>query len=250
MILACFVEIGHTHGSGCGVLLAARLLTPRCAGATGLRVCAKNGLYRRRPVRAARLLLLLGEPDAAPAGLVGLRRVWRLFQRFPRSDRLEGRDRGAPRRCPVAADPRAIVHHAPAAYSADGADGPWVVTIDDFLSEEEAKGVLSAGSRAGTGWQRSLAGDGVQTARTSSTSWCRGKCLEDATMKAVQARVEALTGVPRKQVSVSAEPATILVTASFVVADADEEAVADSLTGNTPEALEAALGVALVVGSQ
>ena len=98
----------------------------------------------------------------------------------------------------VAADPRATVHHAPAAYSADGADGPWVVTIDDFLSEEEAKGVLSAGSRAGTGWQRSLAGDGVQTARTSSTSWCRGKCLEDGTMKAVQARVEALTGVPQR----------------------------------------------------
>ena len=77
-------------------------------------------------------LLLLGEPDAAPAELVGLRRVGRLFQRFPRSDRLEGRDRGAPRRCAVAAAPRAAratpqEEEAPPPQEAQGepgADGP------------------------------------------------------------------------------------------------------------------------------
>jgi hypothetical protein len=41
----------------------------------------------------------------------------------------------------------------------------------------------------GAGWSRSLAGDGVQTARTSSTSWCsRPDCLADPTVQAVQNR--------------------------------------------------------------
>ncbi|KAG8466346.1 hypothetical protein KFE25_002102 [Diacronema lutheri] len=70
---------------------------------------------------------------------------------------------------------------------------PWVVTIDNFLSPAEADALLAAG---GTDWTRSLAGDGVQQVRTSSTSWCRARCLEDETVQAVQRRVEALTGVP------------------------------------------------------
>jgi hypothetical protein len=70
---------------------------------------------------------------------------------------------------------------------------PWVITIDDFLSSDEADALLAAG---GNSWARSLAGDGVQQVRTSSTSWCRGACLATPTVQDVQARIANLTGVP------------------------------------------------------
>jgi len=70
---------------------------------------------------------------------------------------------------------------------------PWVAVIDDFLSAKEADALLAAG---GVGWSRSLAGDGEQAVRTSSTAWCRGKCMSDPVVDAVQQRVTQLTGVP------------------------------------------------------
>lgn len=73
---------------------------------------------------------------------------------------------------------------------------PWVITLDNFLSERETQVLLEAGSKGGTGWARSQAGDGVQEARTSSTSWCRGPCLDNKDVQAVQQRVERITGVP------------------------------------------------------
>ena len=61
---------------------------------------------------------------------------------------------------------RVAAHPGARVWSRD----PWVVTIDDFLTAEEADTILRVGGQKGTGWSRSLAGDGVQTARTSSTS--------------------------------------------------------------------------------
>lgn len=37
-----------------------------------------------------------------------------------------------------------------------------VITLDGFLSDEEADAILAAGSAQGTDWSRSMAGDGVQ----------------------------------------------------------------------------------------
>jgi len=110
------------------------------------------------------------DPAAAPAGGVG--RVEAMFERIAGMGAVEG-------------SPRSKVHVL--------STSPWVVTIDDFLSEQEADALLAAG---GANWSRSLAGDGVQQARTSSTSWCRETCLDDSSVQAVQLRVEALTGVP------------------------------------------------------
>lgn len=42
-----------------------------------------------------------------------------------------------------------------------------VITIDDFLTEEESDAIIAAGSSQGTAWGRSMAGDGVQ----ASASW-------------------------------------------------------------------------------
>jgi hypothetical protein len=75
---------------------------------------------------------------------------------------------------------------------------PWVITLDNFMSHEEADAVFAAGRHKGTKWQRSQAGDGVQEARTSSTAWCRGNCLVDRHVVNVQKRVEEWTGVPQE----------------------------------------------------
>jgi len=83
---------------------------------------------------------------------------------------------------------------------------PWVIVIDDFLSSAEADEILKAGSSSGTAWGRSQAGDGVQAARTSSTAWCKGKCLANPTVRAVEDRVSTLLGIPME----NAEPMQVL----------------------------------------
>jgi len=84
---------------------------------------------------------------------------------------------------------------------------PWILTIDNFLTSEESDAVLKAGSNSGTDWARSQAGDGVQAARTSSTAWCKGKCLQDPTVRAVEQRVSSLLGgIPME----NAEPMQVL----------------------------------------
>tara|TARA_B110001452_G_scaffold72843_1_gene58920 strand:+ start:702 stop:2198 length:1497 start_codon:yes stop_codon:yes gene_type:complete len=91
--------------------------------------------------------------------------------------------------------------------SSPEADGPWVVTIDNFLSDDECEDIIAAGSTDGTQWGRSMAGDGVQAARTSSTAWCQGKCLKHPTTQKVEQRVSSLLGgIPME----NAEPMQVL----------------------------------------
>ncbi len=72
--------------------------------------------------------------------------------------------------------------------------GPWVVTIDNFLSEAEVRAMVEKG---GHHFERSLAGDGVSPVRTSKTSWCNVPfCENDPTIKSIKARVANVTGVP------------------------------------------------------
>ena len=71
---------------------------------------------------------------------------------------------------------------------------PWVLTIDNFVTSDEADDILKAGSTGGSTWARSQAGDGVQAARTSSTAWCKGKCLQHPTVRSVEDRVSRLMG--------------------------------------------------------
>ena len=91
--------------------------------------------------------------------------------------------------------------------SSPATDGPWILTIDDFLSAEESDAVRDAGSESGTEWARSQAGDGVQAARTSSTAWCKGRCLQNWAVRNVEQRVSNLmNGIPME----NAEPMQVL----------------------------------------
>jgi len=81
---------------------------------------------------------------------------------------------------------------------------PWVVTYDHFLSAEEASAIISKGEKH---WSRSVAGDGVQSVRTSSTAWCEHDgCGSDPVLSRVRSRIANLTGVPEAH----AEPMQIL----------------------------------------
>jgi len=81
---------------------------------------------------------------------------------------------------------------------------PWVVTYDHFLSADEASAIISKGEKH---WSRSVAGDGVQSVRTSSTAWCEHDgCGSDPVLSRVRSRIANLTGVPEAH----AEPMQIL----------------------------------------
>ena len=73
-------------------------------------------------------------------------------------------------------------------------EGPWVVTIDDFLDASEVEALVTKG---GHHFERSLAGDAVTQVRTSETSWCNVPyCENDETVKRIKLRVSNATGVP------------------------------------------------------
>ncbi len=71
---------------------------------------------------------------------------------------------------------------------------PWVVTFDDFVSEEEGRAFIAANEG---GFNRSLAGDMVSPVRTSTQAWCnQPACLDDPLVRGVHERVVGVTGVP------------------------------------------------------
>ncbi len=71
---------------------------------------------------------------------------------------------------------------------------PWIVMFDEFLKPSEVTHLLG---KAGHKFERSLAGDGVVSVRTSSTSWCNVEsCLSDPLFQEVRQRISNITKVP------------------------------------------------------
>lgn len=93
---------------------------------------------------------------------------------------------------------------ATAQYDESDSD-PWVVVVDDFLTEQECAALIELGSELGyersTGLNRALKADGthgssVVEGRTSSNTWCKDDCFTNSTTKRVLAKIEQLTGIP------------------------------------------------------
>ena len=89
--------------------------------------------------------------------------------------------------------------------SPDGdVEGPWVLTLENFISDEESDRLIEMGSIEG--YERStgigdMQPDGisdnvVSTDRTSSNAWCSNECIEDEIVKAVNSRISSMTGIP------------------------------------------------------
>ena len=87
-----------------------------------------------------------------------------------------------------------------------GKEGPWVITFDNFFTEEEAQALIKGGAEAG--FERSTNQGSVNalgememvksTTRTSSNAWCIGACQRIPQVRTVTARIEKVTDIPEK----------------------------------------------------
>jgi hypothetical protein len=84
-------------------------------------------------------------------------------------------------------------------------DGPWVVTLDNFLSDEECDRLIKLGYDRGYERSKDVGAkkfDGTfdsyeNPKRTSTNAWCTKDCYDDPIVQNVTARLEDLTGIPR-----------------------------------------------------
>lgn len=83
-------------------------------------------------------------------------------------------------------------------------DGPWVIIIDDFLTEEEINLLIKYGVEEGFERSTDVGArkyDGTydsyeNQSRTSKNSWCKTVCYNDPLVKNILNKIEKLTGVP------------------------------------------------------
>ncbi|KAI2510593.1 ShK toxin domain [Fragilaria crotonensis] len=88
--------------------------------------------------------------------------------------------------------------------TADYEVGPWVVTLENFVTDEEADRLIQLGAEEG--YERSkdvgeVKFDGTfddveDEGRTSLNAWCDNKCYNDTAAKQVIARIEEITNIP------------------------------------------------------
>lgn len=84
--------------------------------------------------------------------------------------------------------------------------GPWVITIDSFVSHDECMRLQHLGSVAGYERSTDVGGqnfDGTfkaveSTSRTSYNAWCSGECFEDPMTQSVLDKISNLTGISDK----------------------------------------------------
>lgn len=93
---------------------------------------------------------------------------------------------------------RDFPQYKPAALSRPGGTygkaAPWVITLEDFISDAEADAFTSSCAKH---FDRSLAGDQLSPVRTSYQCWCSAnECEEHPLTKAVAARISNLTRAP------------------------------------------------------
>lgn len=83
-------------------------------------------------------------------------------------------------------------------------DGPWVVTLEKFLTDEECDRLIDLGAQQGYELSRDVGAkkfdgtyDGVTSSgRTSTNAWCTEKCYNDTLTKSILLKIENITGVP------------------------------------------------------
>ena len=84
-------------------------------------------------------------------------------------------------------------------------DGPWIVTIDNFISPVEANRLIELGEEQGYKQSFTVGGlnedgkivDIVSPSRTSRNVWCQEEdCLSDETTQLISKRISELTSIP------------------------------------------------------
>jgi hypothetical protein len=87
--------------------------------------------------------------------------------------------------------------------TADYKEGPWIVTLENVVTEEEANLLIQWGETSG--WERSTDGGEVQPdgtwestfieGRTSQQAWCDDKCYTDPRVKSILERLSDITNI-------------------------------------------------------
>jgi prolyl 4-hydroxylase len=88
--------------------------------------------------------------------------------------------------------------------TADYQIGPWVVTLDNFVTDEEADRLIQLGAEEG--YERSsdvgkMKFDGsfennVNNGRTSQNAWCQNSCYNDTAAQQVVGKIGEITNIP------------------------------------------------------
>ena len=79
-------------------------------------------------------------------------------------------------------------------HPCDAIHGPWVVTLENFISAIEITALKDWGSKLG--YERSQAGDQIIDVRTSSHAWCINQCYVDPVVSALRSRIHDITQIP------------------------------------------------------
>jgi prolyl 4-hydroxylase len=80
--------------------------------------------------------------------------------------------------------------------------GPWIVTLDDFMTPQQAQNLIDLGSEIGYNRSKDVGEEQFDNSYDSVESnsrtyaWCVDKCYEDDTSKDVLGTIEDLTGIP------------------------------------------------------
>ena len=83
-------------------------------------------------------------------------------------------------------------------------DGPWVVVLQNFTTDEECDRLIELGAIEGYKQSADVGKkrfDGtydkdINSGRTSENAWCHEKCTADPVTQRVNARIEKMTGIP------------------------------------------------------
>lgn len=78
----------------------------------------------------------------------------------------------------------------------DAQIGPWVITLENFVTPEEVSSLLKWGSDMG--YERSRAGGRTTDRRNSSHAWCTRACYRDPAATSMRRRIAAATGIPEE----------------------------------------------------
>jgi prolyl 4-hydroxylase len=106
----------------------------------------------------------------------------------------------------LSSEPYLSRHSVQVLSSPDTTNGPWVLTMENVVTEEEAITLIDLGAKEG--YKRSadvgaLKPDGtfedaISKGRTSTNAWCQNDCYKDGTAKTVMERLSNLTGIDER----------------------------------------------------
>jgi len=102
-------------------------------------------------------------------------------------------------------DYKPVIHSRPGGSSGDDnsgdlVDGPWVITLENFLTDEECDRLKDLGKLEGYARSELQNGedDEDEEWRTSSNAWCEEECQSDPIAQRVIRRIGQRTGIPHQ----------------------------------------------------